>query len=98
MPCPYGFCTMLEAEGKTTSLRKEKGRPDQRGALSVYAATADLEQLILVEAQAGENRRAFRPDGVEGIRVKAEHFQDGRSHLSGLDKAVDGPMVDAGIR
>jgi hypothetical protein len=35
MPCPYGFCTVLEAEGKTTSLRKEKGRPDQRGALSV---------------------------------------------------------------
>ncbi len=27
MPCPYGFCTVLEAEGQTTSLRKEKGAP-----------------------------------------------------------------------
>src|SRR5580704_11928871 len=52
----------------------------------------------MLMVQARENRRAFVPDGVEGIRVKAKDLQDSGSHLSGLDKAVDGPGLDARIR
>ena len=40
--------------------------------------------VVVVSEEGGQNGSAFLPDGVEGVGVQAQEFQNGGRHLSGF--------------
>ena len=74
---------------------KKSGRRKRARYATMATTLANARPSVLVQTR--QNRSAFRPDGVQRVRIKPEYLQNRRSDLRGLHKAVDGPRADAGV-
>src|SRR5262250_2473050 len=76
--------------------------PERKRRLRIEPPSSGTDELrpnlvVVIAEETWQDRRAFKPDGIEGFRIQAQNFQDRGRDLSCFHEAVECAGLHSGI-